>query len=113
MSHSVEEAIRSTGIKDDSYLFSLFPKMCEFLVNCKSDNTVKAYFNAFKRWERFVFVHGHRALPAQAVHVTLYLSDLLNNASSEHPVSNAVHGIKWIHEINGLDDPTKTISLLQ
>jgi len=107
LSHTVEEAIRSTGIKGDSYLFSLFPKMCELLVNCKSDNTVKSYFNAFKRWERFITVHEHRALPAQPVHGALYLTDLLNNGSSEHPVSNAVYGIKWAHEINGLVDPTK------
>jgi hypothetical protein len=37
------------------------------------------------------------------VHVALYLTYLLNNGSPEHPVSNAVYGIKWAHEINGLD----------
>jgi hypothetical protein len=47
------------------------------------------------------------------VHVALYLTYLLNNGSPEHPVSNAVYGIKWAHEINGLDDPTKNFSLLQ
>lgn len=41
------------------------------------------------------------------MHVALYLTYLLNNGSPEHPVSNAVYGIKWAHEINGLDDPTK------
>jgi hypothetical protein len=56
--HAVEEAIISTGIKDDSYLFGFFPKIIELLVNCKSDNAVKLYFNAFKRWEHFIAVHG-------------------------------------------------------
>lgn len=41
------------------------------------------------------------------MHVSLYLTDLLNNGSSEHPVSNAVYGIKWEHELSGLDDPTE------
>ena len=80
--------------------------MCELLICSKSDNTVKFYFNAFKRWERFISLHGHDALPAQPIHVALYLTDLINNGSTYHPAYNAVYGIKWAHEINGLKDPT-------
>jgi hypothetical protein len=32
---------------------------------------------------------------------------LLKNGSTYHAVYNAVYGIKWAHEINGIDDPTK------
>ena len=103
---TVEEAIHHSGIEDDSYLYKLYPKMCELLINSKSDNTVKSYFNSFKRWERFISLHGHCALPAQPIHVSLYLTDLLNNGSTYHPVYNAVYGIKWAHEINGFSDPT-------
>ncbi|VDI18026.1 Hypothetical predicted protein [Mytilus galloprovincialis] len=59
-----------------------------------------------KRWERFISLHGHVALPAQPVHVALYLTDLVNNGSTYHPVYNAIYGIKWAHEINSLKDPT-------
>jgi hypothetical protein len=38
--------------------------MCELLVNGKSDNTVKGYLYAFKRWERFISQHGYKSLPA-------------------------------------------------
>ena len=80
--------------------------MCELILNSKSDNTIKSYFYAFKRWEQFISLHGHCAIPAQAVQVALYLTSLLSNGSSFHPVCNAVYGIKWAHEINGLPDTT-------
>ena len=80
--------------------------MCELILNSKSDNTIKSYFYVFKRWEQFISLHDHCAIPAQPVHVALYLTSLLNNGSSFHPVCNAVYRIKWAHEINGLPDPT-------
>ena len=80
--------------------------MCELILNSKSDNTIKSYFYAFKRWEQFFSLHGRCAIPAQAVQVALYLTSLLSNGSSFHPVCKAVYGIKWAHEINGLPDPT-------
>lgn len=106
LTRTVEEACQDSGVEIDSYMYKLYPKMCELLISCKSDNTVKSYFNAFKRWERFIISQGHVALPAQSVHVALYLTHLLNNGSTFHPVSNAIYGIKWAHEINGLRDPT-------
>jgi hypothetical protein len=30
----------------------------------------------------------------------------VNSGSSFHPVNNVVYGIKWAHEVNGLQDPT-------
>lgn len=103
----MNEAIQDSGIDVDSSLYRLYPKLCELLISSKSDNTVKSYFNAFKRWEHFITLHGHIALPAQPVHVALYLTSLLNNGSTFHPVNNAVYGIKWAHDVNGLADPTK------
>ena len=91
--------------------------MCELILNSKSDNTIKSYFYVFKRWEQFISLHDHCAIPAQPVQAALYLTSLLNNGSSFHPsllnngssfhpVCNAVYRIKWAHEINGLPDPT-------
>lgn len=106
LTRTVEEACKDSGIKNDSYIYKLYPKMCELLINSRSDNTVNSYFNSFKRWERFIISQGHNALPAQPVHVALYLTHILNNGSTFHPVINAIYGIKWAHEINGLRDPT-------
>jgi integrase len=41
------------------------------------------------------------------VHVALYLTYLLDQGSTFHPINNALYSIKWAHEINGLPDPTK------
>ncbi|VDI36148.1 Hypothetical predicted protein [Mytilus galloprovincialis] len=100
LDNTVKEAVQDSGIEVGSYMYELYPKMCELLINSKSDNTVKSYFNSYKRWERFITLQGHKSLPAQPVHVALYLTHLLNNNSTCHPVSNAVYGIKWAHEIN-------------
>ena len=87
-------------------MYSIYPKKCELILNSKTDNTIKSYFYVFKRWEQFISLHGHCAIPAQPVQVALYLISLLNNGSSFHPICNAVYVIKWAHEINGLPDPT-------
>jgi hypothetical protein len=92
--HFIDEAIQDSGIDVDSSLYELYPRLCELLISSKSDNTVKSYFNAFKRWEHFITLHGQNALPAQPVHVALYLTSLLKNGSTYHPVYNAVYGIK-------------------
>ena len=107
---------RTVELDVDSSLYELYPKLCDLLISSKNDNTVKSYFNACKRWERFITLHGQNALPTQPVHVALYLTSLLKNCSTYHAVYNAVYGIKWAHEINGLDDPTKksfVISVLE
>lgn len=106
LDQTVEGSVRESGIDDDCYLYKLYPKMCDILIRSKSDNTVKSYFNSFKRWEKFIKSQGHNSLPAQPVHVALYLTHLINNDSTFHPIQNAVYGIKWAHEVNGLNDPT-------
>ena len=75
-------------------------------MNSKSDNTVKSKFYAFKRWERFISQHGRKSLPAEPVHVALYLTHLVKSCSSFHPLNNAFSGIKWAHKVNGLQDST-------
>ena len=106
LSHFVHDAVQDSGVVPGSYMYSIYSKMCELILNSKSDNTIKSYFYVFKRWEQFISLHDHCAIPAQPVHVALYLTSLLNNWSSFHPVCNAVYRIKWAHEINGLPDPT-------
>ena len=68
---------RTVELDVDSSLYELYPKLCDPLISSKNDNTVKSYFNACKRWERFITLHGQNALPTQPVHVALYLTSLL------------------------------------
>ena len=36
----------------------------------------------------------------------LYLTKLLDAGSTHHVIAAAIYGIKWAHDMNGLDDPT-------
>jgi hypothetical protein len=56
VSHFVHDAVQDSGVAPGSYMYSIYPKMCELILNSKSDNTIKSYFYAFKRWEQFTHV---------------------------------------------------------
>ena len=103
----VEQAVTDSGIQKDNDLFALCPKMSVLLLRSKSDNTTKSYFSAFQRWENFISGHGYSALPAQPIHVALYITHMLDNGSTYHSVNSAIYAIKWAHEVNGMSDPTK------
>ncbi|VDI24493.1 Hypothetical predicted protein [Mytilus galloprovincialis] len=103
----VEAAVLESGVTTDSPLYQLYPKMCKLLLGSRSDNTIKSYFYAFRRWEQYITKLGFAALPAQPIHIALYFTHLLDQGSTFHPIDNAKYGIKWAHEINGLTDPTE------
>ncbi|XP_063420589.1 uncharacterized protein LOC134705803 [Mytilus trossulus] len=45
-------------------------------------------------------------LPANPVHVALYLTYLIDKHCSPTVIDSAVYSIKWAHELNGFNDPT-------
>ncbi|KAJ8307387.1 hypothetical protein KUTeg_015471 [Tegillarca granosa] len=100
----VSQKVLDSGVDRSS---SLYPQMCKLLLASKSDHTNESYFYAFKRWELFISKHGFCSLPAQPIHVALYLTHLLDQGSTANVINNVVYGIKWAHELNGLSDPTK------
>lgn len=85
------------------------------ILSSKSDNTNWTYFNSFKRWRNLIKSQGHSALPANPIHVALYLTHVLENGATHHPVNSAAYAIKWTHDSVGLPDPTKTshVSFIQ
>ena len=104
---SLKELAKENGVKEGSYLEDLCPKLAVYLLSSKSASTNTAYYNSFSRWKVFINAQGHCALPANPIHVALYLTHLLEAGSSQHPVNSAIYGIKWAHEMLGLSDPTK------
>jgi hypothetical protein len=77
-----------------------------YLLKSRSENKNSKYFSAFKRWERFITLEKGKAVPATPIHVALYLTYLLDNGSSCSVIQSAVYGIKWAHNLQGLQDPT-------
>ena len=107
MQDKIKKLAHDNDVQPGTYLEDLCPQLGIWILSSKSDNTNKAYFNAFTRWEKFIKLQGHSALPANSFHVALYLTHLLNNGASIHSVSAAVYAIKWAHDVVGLIDPTK------
>ena len=102
----IQEQVKESGVCEGSSLYNLADHMTGYIVNSRSDNTAKSYFNAFKRWELFINSHGFNALPALPVHIALYLTHLLDTGATCNTVNSAVYGIKWVHELNNYTDPT-------
>ena len=87
-------------------LLCLAESMSKHLLQSRSEGTVSKYFGAFRRWEAFIKAEGAQALPAEPIHVALYLTKLLDSSCSAGVVQSAVYEIKWAHKVRGATDPT-------
>nr|XP_022336293.1 uncharacterized protein LOC111132768 [Crassostrea virginica] len=103
----VNKAVIDSGISLNSKLGDLSDHMCRYLLSSKSDSTNKAYRLGFQRWKTFINGHEQTEIPAQPVHVALYITHLLDSGASYSTVNNAIYSIKWMHEISGYSDPTE------
>ncbi|VDI26109.1 Hypothetical predicted protein [Mytilus galloprovincialis] len=100
---NVENVVGSSGVGENNVLRSLAGRMALYIVN---SNTSMKYFAGFNRWKLFINEHGFSDLPAEPVHVALYLTFLIDKHSSPSVLQSAIYSIKWAHELNGYIDPT-------
>ncbi|VDI74250.1 Hypothetical predicted protein [Mytilus galloprovincialis] len=103
----IKDDVKEAGVDEESELFKYAEHMSSYIVNSRSDNTAKSYFYAFKRWETFIKKHGFQALPAQPVHIALYITYLLDTGATCNTINSAIYSIKWVHEMSNFADPTK------
>jgi hypothetical protein len=101
----VQSAVLCAGTSDGELLV-LGGKMADILIRSRSVNTVKKYVHYFYKWKQFISPKGESALLASPVHLALYITHLLDNKCSDNIVNSTVYSIKWIHDINGFQDPT-------
>ncbi|MEW8548151.1 MAG: tyrosine-type recombinase/integrase [Candidatus Thiodiazotropha sp.] len=97
--------VQDAGISHDSFSY-LASRMSNYMLKSRSDSTVSKYFYSFKRWEKFIVSKGGCALPANPIHVALYLTELLDSGNSDSVITSALYGIKWVHKTCDLQDPT-------
>ena len=106
---SLKKAIRDevidAGVTSDN-ITKLADSMAYHLVSSRSKGTVSKYYGAFKRWTNFAQSNGMDSIPAQPIHVSLYLTYLIDKHSSFSVLQSAFYAIKWAHKMRGLDDPT-------
>ncbi|KAK3099945.1 hypothetical protein FSP39_012245 [Pinctada imbricata] len=88
-----------------------FVFVADLVSECKSTNTVKNYYSAFKKWKSWAIRNGipeSECLPAKPIHVALYLASVVQQSQSPGPVTQAFYGIRWSHSIISAPSPTES-----
>ena len=85
----------------------LAERISSYLVGSRADKTTIKYKSTLNRFQRFCCERGYIYLPANPIHVTVYLSDLLDQRVSYGVIAAAFYAIKWVHNINNYHDPTE------
>ena len=78
-----------------------------YLLSSKADKTTEKYNSCFKKFKTFCAERGYQCLPANPIHVTVFLSSLLDQNASYSVISAVFYAIKWAHSINNYVDPTE------
>ncbi|XP_063952499.1 uncharacterized protein LOC135153528 [Lytechinus pictus] len=102
----IQGEIEAAGIKSDKFS-ELSRIMAQQMLDAKSESTTKRYCSGFDRWKTFILAEGGDLLPAQPIHVALYISSLMNQGSLVSVVQSALYSIKWAHSMIGASDPTE------
>ena len=93
-------------MKDSVENKRLADKMASYLLFSRSDSTARKYHLVFMKRKQFICEKGHIDMPANPVHIALYLTYLLESGCSFHIVSGAKYAIKWAHNLRGFPDVT-------
>ena len=96
---------------DNPCLKELIDELPRTVLQAKANSTVKCYSSSWQRWKRWSMEKlGKCELPANSMHVALYLQDLIKDAQekSKSPavISSAVYGINWAHQVALMSSPT-------
>ena len=63
--------------------------MCGYIPQSKSDGTVKKYNSFFKKWRVYRDKNSYETMPAQPIHITLYLTELLDKGATYSVISSS------------------------
>ena len=92
---------------ESPYLQSLAEGLPQLALSSKAPSTTLKYSRAFDRWKRWASRFPEvQAFPASPLGISLYLNDLRKESGSKSAMEAAVYGLKWVHEMAGLDNPT-------
>ena len=71
-------------------------------------SNARKYKSTFKRWQEWASTQRSLSMPADPLHISLYLVREINDSMSPASVSDALHSIAWMHQISGHVDTCKT-----
>ena len=106
MTQNIGSALTNSGVGSNARVSELAHMMPIYVLQSKSDKTVSCYYSYFQRWKQFANQMGYADLPAEPIHVALYITHLLDSGSSSHTVNRTVYALKWAHDLNSFPDPT-------
>ena len=89
--------------------------LTDVLKRSRAETTSYKYGNAFLRWKKWGISNdlgSSEILPAKALTVAIYLVSLIQTARTPSPIVSAFYGIKWMHEMYGLESPTNNKMVL-
>ena len=92
-----------TQASHDPFVRNLTTRLQKSVLLAKAPSTTDMYFRAFKKWRDFAAGKLKiSSLPANYIHVALYLQHVLDATRSCSSVDTAFYAIKWAHEMAGL-----------
>jgi integrase len=88
-------------------LENLLESLPKFQMCCKAPSTTQKYKNEWLKWKKWESSHFEEScFPVPPLFISLYLRDKFDSCNSCSPITAAVYGIKWAHELAGVDSPT-------
>ena len=93
---------------EDPELQELAESLPAVVLRGKAPSTVKKYSGAFVRWKKWASARREiEIFPVQPLHLSLYLSYLIQKSASAAPVEHMVCATSWVHTIALQEDPTE------
>ena len=95
-------------------LIELVQGLPGILRESRAPSTNKIYGQAYIKWKRWASKYPEiNILPADPIHIALYLSHLAKSAKSFSVINTALCAITWSHNLSGLESPSKHILVIE
>ena len=96
----------------DPGLSAYVPQLFDLVLSSNPPSTTNNYSYGWSRWHRWAqSKKGVPLLPAQPLHVTLYLLELAEIAEQKNTghstIDSALFGILWGHKMTGVESPSQ------
>lgn len=67
---------------------------------------MKCYGYAFQRWKKWAKSYALQVVPANPVHVSIFLTSVLEENKSYHSARTIMYAIDWAHKVAGIEPPS-------
>ena len=103
LTSNVRTILEAVNVTEDG----LAERISSYLLHSRADKTNDKYRASFKKFQQFCAQKNYQSVPADPIHVTIFISTLLDQNYSFSVISAVFYAIKWVHNINNFVDPTE------